>query len=204
MAKHIYSRLMAGTGSGDPFDRHLFACAIAITLGESRRPLTAGLGLSAFNLAALVGRYFPSAPGLLAGLSDEDDECLAPEEPDLRALLIEHRTRGLVEEEWLAHVIARRSLGANHLWQDLGLTGRADLSGLMRRHFVGLAELNSRDMKWKKFFYRELCQREGVIICKSPNCEVCTDFAICFGAEDGASLLSATPLSQSRHCLVVV
>ena len=68
--------------------------------------------------------------------------------------------------------------------QDLGLTSRSDLSGLMRRHFVGLAEMNNRDMKWKKFFYRELCQREGVLICKSPNCEVCADAIHCFGPEE--------------------
>ncbi|RAU22360.1 hydrogenase [Paramagnetospirillum kuznetsovii] len=204
MAMDVYTRLMAGAGSGNSFDRHLFACAIAVAMADrSGRPLTSGLGLSAFNLAALVGRYFPLAPGLLSGLSgEEEDEPLAAEEPDLRALLVEHRSRGLVEEEWLAHVIARRSLGANHLWQDLGLTGRADLSGLMRRHFSRLAEANSGDMKWKKFFYRELCQREGIVICKSPNCEVCADVAVCFGAEDGVSLLAHRPVSQIRHCSV--
>ncbi|MBI3444741.1 MAG: nitrogen fixation protein NifQ [Magnetospirillum sp.] len=194
MAREIYFRLMSGHGISDPFDRHLFACSIALVLaaGDS---LTHGLGLSSEALAALVGRHFPDAPGLLSGLSlgDHADQPLSPEEPDLRALLLEFRTAGRIEEEWLAHIIARRSLGANHLWQDLGLTGRADLSGLMRRHFLGLAELNSRDMKWKKFFYRELCQREGVLICKSPNCETCTDVALCFGAEEGASLLSVRP-----------
>ncbi len=204
MAPDLYSRLMAGSVCGDPFDRHLFACAIAIALETTAEPLTRGLGLSSEDLAALVGRYFPHAPGLLSGLSrtGREDEPLAPEEPDLRALLLEFRTRGLLEEEWLAHVVARRSLGSNHLWQDLGLTGRADLSGLMRRHFLGLAELNHRDMKWKKFFYRELCQREGVVICKSPNCEVCTDAALCFGAEDGPSFLADANLSQTRHCSV--
>lgn len=204
MALDIYSRLMAGSDCGDPFDRHLFACAISIAMADGvGEALTIGLGLSAFNLAALVGRYFPQAPGLLTALTGEEgDDPLSLEEPDLRTLLLEYRSRDLVEEEWLAHIIARRSLGANHLWQDLGLTGRVDLSGLMRRHFVGLAELNSGDMKWKKFFYRELCQREGVVICKSPNCEVCADAAICFGAEEGASLLPRIPLSQSRHCSV--
>lgn len=173
----------------DPFDRHLFACAIAIALADGPgETLTRGLGLSAISLAAMVGRYFPDSSSLLAGLSaDEGDDCLAPEEPDLRALLLEHRSRGLVEEEWLAHIVARRSLGAGHLWQDLGLTDRGDLSALMRRHFTALVELNNRDMKWKKFFYRQLCQREGVVICKSPNCEVCSDKTLCFGAEDGAA-----------------
>jgi nitrogen fixation protein NifQ len=192
MAPHLYSRLMAGPGCGDPFDRHLFACAIAIALKAASEPLTQGLGLSSECLAALVGRYFPHAPGLLSGLSTtgREDAPLAPEEPDLRDLLLDFRTRGLLEEEWMAHIVARRSLGSNHLWQDLGLTTRADLSGLMRRHFLGLVEMNHRDMKWKKFFYRELCQREGVVICKSPNCEVCADAAICFAPEDGMSLLA--------------
>jgi nitrogen fixation protein NifQ len=204
MGHDLYGRLMMGMGAGDPFDRHLFACSIAIAIKDDEMPLNRALGLSSESLAALVGRYFPQAPGLLSGIScfDHDDEPQAPEEPDLRALLLEHRTRGLLEEEWLAHIIARRSLGANHLWQDLGLTARADLTGLMRRHFVGLAELNAKDMKWKKFFYRELCQREGVLICKSPNCESCTDHAICFGAEEGLSLLAGRELSQTRHCTV--
>lgn len=191
MSQDIYFRLMSSHGGTDPFDRHLFACAIALVLAQPGESLPHGLGLSEESLAALVGRHFPDAPGLLSGLSL--DGCgstpLAPEEPDLRALLLEHRTKGVMEEEWLAHIIARRSLGPNHLWQDLGLTGRADLSGLMVRHFRRLSELNMRDMKWKKFFYRELCQREGVLICKSPNCEVCSDQAVCFGAEAGSSLL---------------
>ena len=204
MVSDLYSRLMAGSVRGDPFDRHLFACAIAIALETTAEPLTRGLGLSSECLAALVGRYFPHAPGLLSGLSrtGREDAPLAPEEPDLRALLLDFRTRGLLEEEWMAHIVARRALGSNHLWQDLGLTGRADLSGLMRRHFLGLAEMNHHDMKWKKFLYRELCRQEGVVICKSPNCEVCTDAPQCFGAEDGASLLANLPLSQTRHCLV--
>ncbi|MDO8608036.1 MAG: nitrogen fixation protein NifQ [Phaeospirillum sp.] len=199
MPSDLHGGLLAAPGGGDPFDRHLFACAIAVAFDGSGEPLTRGLGLSPEDLAALIGRYFPHSPGLLSGLSRRDDP-LAPEEPDLRALLLDFRTHGLLEEVWLAHIIARRSLGSNHLWQDLGLTGRDDLSRLMRRHFLGLAELNHRDMKWKKFFYRELCQREGVVICKSPNCEVCTDAALCFGAEDGPSLLTDTALSQTRQC----
>jgi nitrogen fixation protein NifQ len=201
MADTLYARLMDGPGGGDPFDRHLFACAIRTVLSDGSAPLARGLGLSSESLAALIGRHFPDAPGLLAGLSVEihDDLPLSPEEPDLRALILENRRGALVEEEWLAHILARRSLGANHLWQDLGLTGRADLSALMRRHFPALADLNSRDMKWKKFLYRELCQREGIMICKSPNCDVCVDYSLCFGAEEGRPLADGTALSQTRQ-----
>jgi nitrogen fixation protein NifQ len=70
----------------------------------------------------------------------------------------------------------------------------------MRRHFRGLAELNDRDMKWKKFFYRQLCQREGVLICKSPNCDICSDFSLCFEgqAEIPAVLVDDAILSGDR------
>jgi len=192
MAAETYQWLMAGSGQGDPFDRHLFACAIAIALVDPDRSLAAGLGLSAENLAALIGLHFPQAPGLLSGL-DQDDDGAAPaslEEPDLRELLLNHRSHGYIAEEWLAHIIARRSLESNHLWQDLGLTGRPDLSLLMMRHFAPLAARNQTDMKWKKFFYRELCEQEGVALCKSPVCDTCCDFVQCFGAEEGVSLLS--------------
>jgi nitrogen fixation protein NifQ len=40
-------------------------------------------------------------------------------------------------------------------------------------------------MKWKKFFYRQLCERAGVPICKSPHCAECCDRALCFGPEEG-------------------
>lgn len=189
MSNDTYRWLMAGNGGRDPFDRHLLACAVTIALSDPARPLAAGLGLAAESLAALVGLYFPHAPGLLAGIGDGSDPA-SIEEPSLRDLLLAHRTSGLIEEEWLAHIVARRSLETNHLWQDLGLTGRADLGTLMRRHFAPLAAKNARDMKWKKFFYRELCGQEGIHICKSPVCDACDDFAVCFGAEDGLSLLA--------------
>ena len=38
-------------------------------------------------------------------------------------------------------------------------------------------------MKWKKFFYRQLCERSGMLICKSPRCADCVDYRICFGPE---------------------
>ena len=67
MAKQRYARLMSGPSCGDPFDRHLFACAISLVQSTHGESLTHGLGLSEECLAALVGRYFPHAPGLLDG-----------------------------------------------------------------------------------------------------------------------------------------
>ncbi|MBI5163767.1 MAG: nitrogen fixation protein NifQ, partial [Magnetospirillum sp.] len=97
---------------------------------------------------------------------------------------------GSDEARWLAAMVVRRSLKPDHLWQDLGLADRSDLSGLLLKHFHPLAVLNDRDMKWKKFFYRQLCLAEEVLVCKSPVCDACTDFAHCFGDEAGMSLLA--------------
>ena len=67
----------------------------------------------------------------------------------------------------MAWRVALASLGNNHLWQDMGLASRAELSELLGRHFPGLVAKNTGNMKWKKFFYRQLCEREGLSICRS-------------------------------------
>ena len=190
----LYVELVAH-GAGDAFDRHVFACALAVGADEADRPLTEALGLTARNLGLLIETYFPTGSGLLAALpAGAGCGADALEEPDLRQLLLDHRSRGVIEEEWLAAIVARRSLRPDHLWQDLGLFNRSDLGRLLHRHFEPLAQRNVRDMKWKKFFYRELCLRDGVLICKAPVCDVCSDFAHCFGGEDVEPLARLQPV----------
>ena len=87
----------------------------------------------------------------------------------------------------LPAIVARRSMREDHLWQDLGLPHRAALSQLMAAAFPGLYTGNDRDMKWKRFFYRTLCEAEGFSLCAVPHCRDCSDFERCFGAEDGES-----------------
>jgi nitrogen fixation protein NifQ len=53
----------------------------------------------------------------------------------------------------------------------------------MRCWFPALVARNAGDMKWKKFLYRQLCEREQLLICKSPSCSVCSDLPVCFGPE---------------------
>jgi nitrogen fixation protein NifQ len=193
-----YRWLMAGNDHGDPFDRHVLACACAIALADPSRPLAAGLGLSAESLAALVGFYFPHAPGLLAGLEPDEDgsRIAALHEPALRNLLLDHATEDRLETEWLAAIIARRSLDSHFLWQDMGLSARSELTRLMRRHFTTLAAENTKDMRWKRFFIRELCRRHGQAMCHTDDCTACPDLAACFGGEDGPPL---RPRPEKRH-----
>jgi nitrogen fixation protein NifQ len=74
-------------------------------------------------------------------------------------------------------------LQPRHLWRDLGLRNRTELSDLMQRHFTMLARWNVNDMKWKKFLHRLVCSSEGFTICASPVCSECNDYDVCFGEE---------------------
>ncbi|MDO8790155.1 MAG: nitrogen fixation protein NifQ [Sulfuritalea sp.] len=83
----------------------------------------------------------------------------------------------------MAHAVATASMADNHLWQDLGLPSRTELNTLMLTRFTSLKRKNPGDMKWKKLFYRQLCEQAEVPICKSPSCVECCDHSICFGPE---------------------
>jgi nitrogen fixation protein NifQ len=177
-------------------DSVLFQRLVAMA-AAGREPLTVALGLGRDALVRLLRRYLPDRLGLLVTLSaDAGRGADALEEPDLRACLLECRAGRGEEEEWLAAIVARRSLKPNHLWQDLGLADRGELTWLFRRHFPELVVRNRFDMKWKKFFYRTLCEREGVPICKAPNCEVCGDAVLCFAPETGEPLLALATLAR--------
>jgi nitrogen fixation protein NifQ len=108
---------------------------------------------------------------------------------DLMALLVAHSDPSAgpeAERYHIAWLIACASLGDAHLWQDMGLSSRDALSLLIQRWFPALAARNVDNMKWKKFFYRQLCVKEEILICKSPSCAGCGDQALCFGPEDAA------------------
>ncbi|MBF0310752.1 MAG: nitrogen fixation protein NifQ [Magnetococcales bacterium] len=102
---------------------------------------------------------------------------------DLVALFLEHRVDASPVWDRLAWRIALGCLGGNHLWQDLGLSCREELTAMLQRGFPSLVARNASDMKWKKFFYRQLCEREGVGLCRAPTCQVCRDYDRCFGPE---------------------
>jgi nitrogen fixation protein NifQ len=144
-------------------------------------------GLDAAALARLFGRYFPGARQLPANsptAADAGVACTAlsvEEFADLLELLREHRRDDSEETEWLAHAIASACAGENHLWEDMGLPDRDTLSRLIKRYFTTLYYKNTGNLKWKKFFYRQLCDRAEVRLCKAPSCGVCSDYAQCFG-----------------------
>lgn len=147
--------------------------------------LPAGLGLSATEFAALLDRHFPgiSLP-FVRRTPPVWDARLVEEKDELIKLLDLHRAGQDVSEHWLSVIVATGCMANDHLWQDLGLWSRRDLSELMVRNFPTLAAKNDRDMKWKKFLYKQLCEQEGVYLCRAPSCTVCRDYSVCFGPEE--------------------
>ena len=180
----------------DPADvaTRAFAGALSVSAGVLPRPL--GLVDGAFQ--AMLERYFPEA-GNAPEWTAASSGCAplrAEEYDDLVALLLEHRSRDGDETTWLASAVAAACLGNDHLWQDLGLASRDELSALLRDHFGPLFAKNTGNMKWKKFFYKQLCDRAQVKACAAPSCAVCGDYRVCFGPEDGTAKILAVPVGQ--------
>jgi nitrogen fixation protein NifQ len=176
----LYALLMA-RAAGLSNDA-LFARMLVNQAG-AQSALPAGLGLEAGEFRALMSRHFPgfTLPARVACAPDLGER--SAEWDELLALLMEHRAGVDASETWMATIVATACMGGDHLWQDLGLWSRNDLSQLMARNFPGLTALNDRDMKWKRFLYKQLCNNAGVVVCRSPSCEVCADYAKCFGPE---------------------
>ena len=176
----LYALLMA-RAAGLPNDDLFARMLVSQAAGQSALP--PGLGLAAAEFRCLMARHFPGfgLPARLAEAKDLGER--SSEWDDLLGLLMQYRAGDDPSQDWLALIVATACMGGDHLWQDLGLWQRADLTQLMSRNFPGLTALNTRDMKWKKFLYKQLCDRAGVYVCRSPSCEVCVDYAKCFGPE---------------------
>jgi nitrogen fixation protein NifQ len=191
----VHRWLLAGAAAGvDPFDGHVVASVLSLAVCDAqreRRPLGACVGLGGADLAALVERCFPHARRLLQRFDSPQRPPMTHLEASLRELLEGQSTAGTQLQQELAAIIARRSQRQNHLWQDLGLRSRLELSQLMTRHFAPLARRNHSDMKWKKFFSRLLCSDGTVAVCTAPSCGECDDRDSCFGEERGETLLTA-------------
>jgi len=135
-------------------------------------------------LAMIDARWKPG--GSMAAPGERHEEY-----HDVRRLLLDGApTRCNPVVITLAECVARACMGEDHLWHDLGLPSRAELSALLHEHFAPLAVRNVNGMRWKKFFYKQLCEQVGITVCRAPSCGVCAHYADCFGSED-ASLHAA-------------
>lgn len=167
---------------GLPNDDTLARMLATQASGGGSLPL--GLGLTPEKFAALLARHFPTCLVIPARPLPRWDARLLEEKDDLIKLLNLHCAGQDQSERWLSVIVATGCMANDHLWQDLGLWSRQDLSELMRRNFPTLAAKNNRDMKWKKFLYKQLCEQEGIYLCRAPSCAVCCDYTNCFGSEE--------------------
>lgn len=192
-ASAVYRLLIYGSNpDADSFDVHVAACIFTLGFWEAvsqKKPLTATVGLEPGDLAAVTSGLFPHAVYLFTSVPDVPVDRSA-DELCLLDLLSQCSTDGTGQQTQLAMMIARRAQSPNHLWQDLGLRNRGELSSLMTRHFRPLAARNTSDMKWKKFLYRMICRDAGYSLCTAPSCSECPDFENCFGDESGESRLA--------------
>ncbi len=195
-AHEAYDWLTAAAGAStcDPFDVHVVSAVLALAIEEgfakANAPIAAGAGLEGLMLTQIAEQMFPAAAADLVRLARDQDPIRDAEEASVRDIILMYASGASWLEQPLAAMIARRCKQPNHLWQDLGLRDRGELSSLMQRHFAPLARKNAGDMKWKKFLYRTICGASGFTLCAAPVCSECDDFDSCFGEEDGEALLA--------------
>ncbi|TPW28530.1 nitrogen fixation protein NifQ [Martelella alba] len=176
------------------FDRHVMACVLSLArfeVEEGASPsISAATGLTLSELSRLINRNFPGLDRRLFDFVACEAPVIDDEEAMLQQLLLRHAANGLELAPLFARIVARRAMHDDHLWQDLGLFSRPELSRMLYRNFPTLAAGNTSNMKWKKYFYRALCEAEGFVLCTAPSCRQCDDFEDCFGTEDGESRLA--------------
>lgn len=80
----------------------------------------------------------------------------------------------------LASIVAHACLRPDHLWRDLGLRGREDVTRMLERFFPDIVARNVEGLRWKKLLARELALTRGEAPGPAPGCPGCEDFGFCF------------------------
>ena len=183
----VYSTLMNSPRPESAIDEdlHLFACLLTIAI-EEPGDLTSALGLESHDLSAIMARYFPDIKRtFLDQFSHAANERLTEPNIEVLSILLSHLPKETDCDKrqaavWIANIIATRAALPGHLWIAMGLTERPQLTAAIRRHLPSLAAANNQNMRWKRFLYKQVCEQNGGMMCKSPNCGVCSDYSLCF------------------------
>jgi nitrogen fixation protein NifQ len=146
------------------------------------------LGVPRDTLGALTARHFPDA--VFTGAMPLE---AFPEHPaatqhqtfvdDLRRLLLRHERPPVASaiDAWcLATIISTACLRGDHLWRDLGLDGRDDVTDVMTRHYPKLVARNVDNLRWKRFLAEQVALEKGRTPGPAPGCPGCEDFGFCF------------------------
>ncbi|RAS21385.1 nitrogen fixation protein NifQ [Paraburkholderia bryophila] len=167
--------LAAGTASPDT---QLFARLIAAR--DARNEL-ALLGLPQPAWRALLARHFTraSAPALPLPVHAIDQIDFVR---TLHTVLLAHANASVdpADADCLATIIARACLRPDHLWRDLGLRGRDEVTWMLTRYFPTLVERNIANLRWKKFLAQQRALSLGLTPGPAPGCPGCEDYGHCF------------------------
>jgi len=98
----------------------------------------------------------------------------------LVSLLWSYRATDDPLARWLSHAIAAACYGRQHLWQDLGFNSRDDVSRLIGQWFPRLFNLNTQNLKWKRFLFEQLGRKQGKPGLRPPFCHGCDSYRLCF------------------------
>jgi len=99
----------------------------------------------------------------------------------MREMLWAHRVNSDPMLAVLSNMLASACFGGHHLWQDLGLERRQDVSEMLATCFTDLFQSNKRDLRWKHHLFNLLGKRLGRDALRAPKCAACEDFGLCFG-----------------------
>jgi nitrogen fixation protein NifQ len=128
-----------------------------------------------------------------------DAGALPPRAPDpagllgpLYRFLLAHRATKDSSHARIAGWLASACMGGHHLWQDLGLDERPQVTRLMRLSFPTLHDANERNLRWKRHLFLCLGESLGRPGLRPPKCDDCGDFAVCMGAEAPATMRVVT------------
>jgi nitrogen fixation protein NifQ len=186
----LYRALLASCAQAetDLEDRRLFASLVTVAAQEGY-PMNSALGLSSEQLERLFALYFPDFNRAQWVIPKAYNAVPPAINPDIVDTIFSFLPPSTTEENpafLLALILAARAAHPGHLWVAMGLLERAQLSAAIKRHLPALAAANNKGMRWKRFLFKHVCDRNGSIMCKTPNCGDCSDYALCFVSESDA------------------
>lgn len=173
-------------------DTQLFAKLIA---ARDVRNELALLGLQRCDWDALRSRHFSqsTAPGASRTTWIVEVELISHHAVNvhagfldtLHALLLSYASPAVNADDAdnLATIIAHACLRPDHLWRDLGLAGRDEVTWMLTRYFPALVALNVENLRWKKFLARQRALSLGLPPGPAPGCPGCEDYGFCFASQ---------------------
>lgn len=157
------------------------------------------LGLSREALGGLLARHRPGAvaraadsPDGFGGAGGFNEASVLPAAHAAFVVALRERLMGdanpavdVDDARCLATIIAHACLRPDHLWRDLGLSGRDAVSAMLTRYFPALVARNTANLRWKKFLARDLALARGDEPAPAPGCPGCEDYRQCFPGDGG-------------------